>query len=66
MSPSISSTLLGQGMALGAMSEPLQPSSSDHVLIHRFRMGDEDAALQLYYRYADRLMRLLHKTRLQS
>jgi RNA polymerase sigma-70 factor (ECF subfamily) len=45
-------------MALGAMSEPLQPSSSDHVLIHRFRMGDEDAALQLYYRYADRLLRL--------
>lgn len=35
--------------------------SSDHVLLERFRAGDEDAALQLYFRYAERLLRLASK-----
>ena len=34
---------------------------SDHTLLNRFRLGDEDAALQLYYRYAERLFRLARK-----
>ena len=40
------------------MIDDLQPPGSDNALLNRFRLGDEDAALQLYYRYADRLMRL--------
>lgn len=37
------------------------PPSSDQVLLARFRAGDEDAALQLYFRYANRLLRLTSK-----
>jgi RNA polymerase sigma-70 factor (ECF subfamily) len=43
------------------MTEEQQPPGSDVVLLDRFRSGDEDAALQLYYRYADRLLRLASK-----
>lgn len=32
--------------------------ASDILLLSRFRSGDQDAALQLYYRYAERLMKL--------
>lgn len=39
----------------------LSPPSSDHVLLNRFRAGDQDAALQLYFRYANRLLRLTTK-----
>ena len=43
------------------MTEETPPAGSDIVLLDRFRSGDEDAALQLYYRYADRLLRLASK-----
>lgn len=33
-------------------------SPSDQTLLHRFRRGDEDAATQLYVRYAERLLAL--------
>lgn len=36
-------------------------SASDQTLLHRFRSGDEDAALQLYYRYAEKLFRLARR-----
>lgn len=41
-------------------SEP-EPLSSDQSLLRRFRHGDDDAALQLYMRYAERLLRLARK-----
>lgn len=43
------------------MSEdsPIRPS--DYTLVDRFRLGDEDAALRLYYRYAERLLNLATK-----
>ncbi len=43
------------------MTDDLQLPSSDNALLHRFRSGDDDAALQLYYRYADRLLRMATK-----
>ncbi len=45
-----------------AMTEDPKVQGSDVVLLDRFRSGDQDAALQLYYRYADRLMRLASKS----
>lgn len=42
------------------ISEP-SLRSSDQILLARFRAGDEDAALQLYFRYANRLLRLANK-----
>ncbi len=45
-----------------AMTEDSKVQGSDVVLLDRFRSGDGDAALQLYYRYADRLMRLASKS----
>lgn len=42
-------------------SFPPSPPSSDQLLLARFRAGDEDAALQLYFRYANRLLRLTSK-----
>jgi RNA polymerase sigma-70 factor (ECF subfamily) len=36
---------------------------SDHSLLRRLRGGDQDAATQLYYRYAHRLLALAHKNR---
>lgn len=45
-----------------AMTEDPKVQGSDVVLLDRFRLGDQDAALQLYYRYADRLMRLASKS----
>jgi RNA polymerase sigma-70 factor, ECF subfamily len=56
-----SPTFLFQSAANFDMTDELQLPSSDNVLLNRFRLGDEDAALQLYYRYADRLMRLATK-----
>ena len=41
-----------------AMTEDSKTQGSDVILLDRFRAGDQDAALQLYYRYADRLFRL--------
>jgi RNA polymerase sigma-70 factor (ECF subfamily) len=41
-----------------AMTEESRKSVSDNSLLNRFRSGDEDAALQLYYRYAERLLKL--------
>lgn len=38
-----------------------QPLDSDKSLIKRFRSGDEDAALHLYLRYAERLMKIARK-----
>jgi RNA polymerase sigma-70 factor, ECF subfamily len=35
--------------------------ASDIALLQRFRAGEDDAALQLYYRYADRVLRLAAK-----
>lgn len=43
------------------MSDDQPTLGSDVALLDRIRLGDEDAALQLYYRYADRLMRLASK-----
>lgn len=43
------------------MTDESKLPGSDVVLLDRFRSGDEDAALKLYYRYADRLMRLASK-----
>ncbi|MBL8870268.1 MAG: sigma-70 family RNA polymerase sigma factor [Planctomycetaceae bacterium] len=40
------------------MSEDLPARSSDNALVDRFRKGDEDAALKLYYRYSERLLSL--------
>jgi RNA polymerase sigma-70 factor, ECF subfamily len=36
---------------------------SDHSLLRRLRGGDQDAATQLYYRYAHRLLALAEKNR---
>src|ERR1700745_2922919 len=36
---------------------------SDHSLLRRLRGGDEDAATQLYFRYANRLLALAEKKR---
>ncbi len=41
-----------------AMADDEHLHGSDVALLDRIRLGDEDAALQLYYRYADRLIRL--------
>ena len=41
-----------------SMSEDSQKPSSDVSLLNRFRSGDEDAALQLYYRYSEKLLKL--------
>jgi RNA polymerase sigma-70 factor, ECF subfamily len=38
-----------------------EPEASDIALLQRFRAGEDDAALQLYYRYADRVLRLAAK-----
>ena len=43
------------------MTDEMAPAGSDGILLARFRSGDEDAALKLYYRYADRLIRLALK-----
>ena len=40
------------------MTDELKKIGSDVALLDRIRSGDQDAALQLYYRYADRLIRL--------
>ena len=40
------------------MTEESPTPASDVSLLNRFRSGDEDAALQLYYRYAERLLKL--------
>jgi RNA polymerase sigma-70 factor, ECF subfamily len=37
-----------------------QPSSSDRSLLRRLRLGDQNAATQLYFRYAERLRLLAH------
>ncbi len=37
------------------------PSGSDNSLVRRFRAGEDDAATQLYLRYADRLHRLAQR-----
>jgi RNA polymerase sigma-70 factor (ECF subfamily) len=47
-------------MQIDDSSNP-SPPSSDQMLLARFRTGDEDAALQLYFRYANRLLRLTSK-----
>jgi len=38
-----------------------QPMLSDHSLVRQFKRGDEDAATQLYLRYAARLARLANR-----
>ena len=43
------------------MNDDLHKHPTDLVLLDRFRLGDSDAALQVYYRYADRLLRLAIK-----
>jgi RNA polymerase sigma-70 factor (ECF subfamily) len=43
---------------LPVMTEESKKSVSDYSLLNRFRSGDEDAALQLYFRYAERLLKL--------
>jgi RNA polymerase sigma-70 factor, ECF subfamily len=40
------------------MTDELKNNGSDVALLGRIRSGDQDAALQLYFRYADRLIRL--------
>ncbi len=40
------------------MTDELKKNGSDIALLNRIRSGDQDAALQLYFRYADRLIRL--------
>lgn len=45
----------------GMTIDPPPPSPKDVVLLERFRSGDGDAALQLYLRYADRLLRVATK-----
>lgn len=40
------------------MSEPREPEKSDASLLRRFRSGEQDAATQLYLRYARRLQGL--------
>lgn len=44
-----------------SMTEEPKTQSSDLILLNRFRAGDDDAALQLYYRYAERLFCLASK-----
>lgn len=46
---------------LEQMSSDPENAQSDLSLLERFRAGDQDAALHLYYRYADRLLRLASK-----
>ena len=41
-----------------SMSEDSQKPISDVLLLNRIRSGDEDAALQLYYRYSEKLLKL--------
>lgn len=41
--------------------QPSEPLASDQSLLRRFRHGDDDAAMQIYVRYAERLMRLARK-----
>ena len=43
------------------MIDDPKPQGSDVVLLDRIRTGDQDAALQLYYRYATRLIQLASK-----
>lgn len=38
-----------------------KPDATDQSLLRRFRHGDDDAALQIYMRYAERLLRLAKK-----
>lgn len=45
----------------GMTIDPPRRSPKDVVLLERFRSGDGDAALQLYLRYADRLLRVATK-----
>ncbi|MEQ1825296.1 MAG: ECF-type sigma factor [Pirellula sp.] len=44
-----------------AMADDSKNSSSDHELLDRFRVGDQGAALELYYRYADRIFELARR-----
>jgi len=48
-------------MIFAAMTEESKSTGSDAFLLNRFLAGDEDAALTLYYRYADRLIQLASK-----
>jgi RNA polymerase sigma-70 factor, ECF subfamily len=41
-----------------SQTDDSQAKASDVSLLNRFRSGDGDAALQLYYRYAERLLKL--------
>jgi RNA polymerase sigma-70 factor, ECF subfamily len=42
-------------------SRPVDPTASDHTLLRRLRAGEDDAAAQLYLRYARRLHGLARK-----
>ncbi len=57
MRPCIQNCLL-ELQSPSSMTEEPKTQASDLILLNRFRSGDDDAALQLYYRYADRLFRL--------
>ncbi len=50
----------------GWMTDDPSQKSSDFKLLERFRRGDQDAALQLYFRYSDRLLRLASKQTAQD
>src|SRR5215470_6467109 len=41
----------------------VSPEPSDHSLLRRLRGGDQDAATQLYFRYANRILALARKNR---
>ncbi len=44
-----------------SMNDTSRDRSSDNELLNQYRNGDEDAALELYYRYAARLLQLTSK-----
>src|SRR5439155_9824678 len=51
------------GLAMHAVAACSLEAPSDHSLLRRLRGGDQDAATQLYYRYAHRLLALAEKNR---
>src|SRR5262249_34897629 len=52
-----------KGSAKGANQPTASAEPSDHSLLRRLRGGDEDAATQLYFRYANRLLALAGRRR---